>query len=64
MGGENLSKDEFTSLGESEVPKEAEKVDDREAADKEMKTENENNEDDKVRRVKNVKIKEGESVLI
>ena len=59
VGGENLSKDEFTSLGESEVPKEAEaeKVSDREAADEEMKTENENNEDDKVRNVKNVKIK-------
>ena len=67
VGGQNLSKDEFTSLGESEVPKEAEaeKVNDREAADEEMKTENENNEDDKVRKVKkNVKIKEGESVLI
>ena len=57
VGGENLSKDEFTSLGESEVPKEAEKVNDREAADEEMKTENENNEDDKVRKVKNVKMK-------
>ena len=66
VSGQNLSKDEFTSLGESEVPKEAEaeKVNDREAADEEMKTENENNEDDKVRKVKNVKIKEGESVLI
>ena len=66
VGGENLSKDEFTSLGESEVPKEAEaeKVNDREAADEDMKTENENNEDDKVRKVKNVNIKEGESVLI
>ena len=52
VGGENLSKDEFTSLGESEVPKEAEKVNDREAADEEMKTENENNEDDKVRKIK------------
>ena len=59
VGGQNLSKDEFTSLGESEVPKEAEaeKVNDREAADEEMKTENENNEDDKVRKVKNAKTK-------
>ena len=59
VGGQNLSKDEFTSLGESEVPKEAEaeEVNDREAADEEMKTENENNEDDKVRKVKNIKIK-------
>ena len=57
VGGQNLSKDEFISLGESEVPKVAEKVNDREAADEEMKTENENNEDDKVRKVNNVKIK-------
>ena len=57
VGGQNLSKDEFTSLGESEVPKGAEKVNDREATDEEMKTENQNNEYDKVSKVKNVKIK-------
>ena len=57
VSGQNLSKDEFTSLGESEVPKEAEvvKINDREAADEKMKTENENKEDDKVRKVKKSK---------
>ena len=55
--GQNLSKNESTSLGESEVPKGAEKVNDREATDEEMKTENQNNEYDKVSKVKNVKIK-------
>ena len=46
-------------MGESEAPKEAEaeKVNDREAADEGMKAENENNEDGKVRKVKNIIIK-------